>query len=102
MELGVRDEERGAIYPGVVRVYVIVAYDISDDRKRIKAMNKLIMMGFKRLQKSVYYRKGGRGVAKDAVRALKRIVDKGDSIFVIVVQDREFEESYRGEERRVV
>ncbi|NPA84497.1 MAG: CRISPR-associated endonuclease Cas2 [Crenarchaeota archaeon] len=75
-------------------MYVIVSYDISDDSKRIKVMKRLLAMGFTRLQKSVYVRKGGKGDAKDALRATMRFLGEDDKIFIIVVSNKEFEEAF--------
>ena len=75
-------------------MYVIVAYDISNDYKRTKAMKRLLGLGFKRLQKSVYVRKGSKGDAKDALRAVQRYLEKRDKLFAIVVSDKEFREAF--------
>jgi len=78
-------------------VYVIVSYDIKDDNKRIKVMKKLLALGFSRLQKSVYVRRGGKGDAKDALRATMRYLGDEDKLFIIVVSNKEFEEAFRVE-----
>ena len=75
-------------------MYVIVAYDISNDYNRNKVMKRLLGLGFKRLQKSVYVRRGSRGDAKDALRAVQRYLEENDKIFVIVVSDKEFKEAF--------
>lgn len=78
-------------------MYVIVSYDIKDDNKRIKVMKKLLALGFSRLQKSVYVRRGGKGDAKDALRATMRYLGDEDKLFIIVVSNKEFEEAFRVE-----
>ena len=75
-------------------MYVIVAYDISNDYNRTKAMKKLLGLGFKRLQKSVYVRRGSKGDAKDALRAIQKYIDDGDKVFIIVVSDKELREAF--------
>ncbi|WP_075050630.1 CRISPR-associated endonuclease Cas2 [Ignicoccus islandicus] len=73
---------------------VLVAYDIRNDSFRTKAMKRLLAMGFQRLQKSVYFKKGGRGDALDAFRAIKKYVkDETDKIFVVTLSDKEFREA---------
>ncbi|HIH89835.1 CRISPR-associated endonuclease Cas2 [Ignicoccus hospitalis] len=75
-------------------MYVIVSYDIKDDRKRLKVMKRLLALGFSRLQKSVYVRRGSRGDAKDAFNATVKYLDDGDKLFIIVVSDKEFREAW--------
>ena len=75
-------------------MYVIVSYDIRDDGKRNKAMKRLLALGFTRLQKSVYVRRGGKGDAKDALRATSRFIGPNDKLFIIVVSNKEFEEAF--------
>ncbi|MET1101041.1 MAG: CRISPR-associated endonuclease Cas2 [Pyrodictiaceae archaeon] len=66
--------------------YVIVAYDISDDRKRATICDKLKSMGFSMAQRSVYIARGGSPLAKDAARALQRIIDGSrDSILIMTI-----------------
>jgi CRISPR-associated protein Cas2 len=75
--------------------YVIVAYDISDDRKRLEASERLKGLGFTRVQKSLYVARGGYTLAKEAFRALLRVVDSSrDSLFVIVVPRESFEKAF--------
>ncbi len=73
---------------------IVVAYDIRNDNARTRAMKRLLAMGFKRLQKSLYIKKGGRGDALDAFRAVKRYLkDEEDKLFVVVLSDKEFKEA---------
>ena len=66
--------------------YIVVAYDISDDRRRRVAAEKLCALGFHRVQKSVYIARGSSTLAKEVYRALLRIIDSSrDSIMVITV-----------------
>ncbi|BAF34780.1 CRISPR-associated protein Cas2 [Aeropyrum pernix K1] len=76
-------------------VYVLIAYDISNDSKRLKAAQKLLQMGFARVQKSVYIAKGGRSLAKEAYRALQRLADSGkDKIMVMVIPGDSVRDAY--------
>jgi CRISPR-associated protein Cas2 len=74
--------------------YVIVAYDISDNWRRLEAAERLKGMGFVRLQRSLYIARGGAALAKDAYRALMRVIDRStDSVFVAVVPGESFEKA---------
>jgi CRISPR-associated protein Cas2 len=74
--------------------YVLVAYDISDNQRRLEAAERLKGMGFVRLQKSLYIARGGAALAKDAYRALMRVIDRStDSVFVAVVPGESFEKA---------
>lgn len=76
--------------------YVIVAYDISDDNRRVRASEKLISMGYTRLQRSFYIRRGGMSEAKETFRALSRIVNhKTDNLIVAVVPYESIEKAFR-------
>ncbi|ADM27737.1 CRISPR-associated protein Cas2 [Ignisphaera aggregans DSM 17230] len=66
--------------------YIVVAYDISDDRKRLEVCEKLKSMGFTRIQRSLYIARGGSSKAKDVARALQRYIDRStDSVLVMVI-----------------
>ena len=66
--------------------YVLAFYDISDDSRRARAAERLLALGFSRVQRSVYIARGGRGLARDAMRALAPLIDPGrDSLVVMVV-----------------
>ncbi|MEM0340427.1 MAG: CRISPR-associated endonuclease Cas2 [Acidilobaceae archaeon] len=76
--------------------YVVVAYDISDDAVRFRASEKLKSMGFTRVQRSLYVRRGGAHEAKEAARALARIIDyKTDNVIVMVVPWESLEKAFR-------
>ncbi len=66
--------------------FVLVAYDISDDKRRATVCERLKAMGFSMVQKSLYVARGGSSLAKDVYRALQRLVDRSrDSVVVMVV-----------------
>jgi len=74
--------------------YVVVAYDISDNRRRFEAAERLRGLGFIRIQRSLYVARGGGTLAKDAYRALLRVIDRSrDSVFVIVLSRESFEKA---------
>jgi len=66
-------------------MYVIVSYDIGDDRRRFEIMSKLKAMGYVRVQRSLYIAKGGSALAKDTARALMRLIGREDSIVILIV-----------------
>ncbi|MEL9941027.1 MAG: CRISPR-associated endonuclease Cas2 [Ignisphaera sp.] len=70
--------------------YVVVAYDISSNNRRSIAAEKLIGLGFQRIQKSVYMSRGGYTLAKEAYRALLRVIDKSTDSIVVVVVPKEY------------
>jgi Uncharacterized ACR, COG1343. len=40
-------------------MFVVVSYDITDDKRRLEMMNRLKSMGFVRVQRSLYVARGG-------------------------------------------
>ncbi|MEM1928339.1 MAG: CRISPR-associated endonuclease Cas2 [Acidilobaceae archaeon] len=76
--------------------YVVVAYDISDNEARARASEKLKSMGYTRVQRSLYVKRGGAGEAKEVARALARIIDpETDSVVVMVVPWESLERAWR-------
>lgn len=69
-------------------MFVIVSYDITDDRRRIEIMNRLKSMGFVRVQRSLYVARGGSALAKDTARAISRLMGKEDSVVILVVDNQ--------------
>jgi len=69
-------------------MFVIVSYDITDDRRRIEIMNRLKSMGFVRVQRSLYVARGGSALAKDAARAISRLMSREDSVVILVVDNQ--------------
>lgn len=66
-------------------MYVIISYDISDDKRRLEVMSRLKAMGYVRVQRSLYVARGGSALAKDTARALVRIIGKEDSVVILVI-----------------
>ncbi len=68
--------------------YVVVFYDISDNRNRQVVADKLLSKGgLTRVQRSVFVggRGGGHALAKDLSRYLSRFVSVNDSLIIMVV-----------------
>ncbi len=67
--------------------YVVVFYDISDNRNRQVIADKLLSKGgLTRVQRSVFVgRGGGHALAKDLSRYLSRFVGVNDSLIIMVV-----------------
>ncbi|WP_054843808.1 CRISPR-associated endonuclease Cas2 [Vulcanisaeta souniana] len=67
-------------------MYVLISYDISNNRRRLEIMNKLKAMGYVRVQRSLYIaRGGGNALAKDTARALTRLMDREDSVVILII-----------------
>jgi CRISPR-associated protein Cas2 len=66
-------------------MFVVVFYDISDNRRRELIANKLLSMGLTRVQRSVFIGRGGLALAKDIARFAFRHVSGNDSVVVLVV-----------------
>ncbi len=71
---------------------VIVAYDISDDAKRLRVAEWLLAKGFSRIQRSVYVARGGIALARDVERFARKVLDpRTDVMHIIVVSDLEWD-----------
>ncbi|ADY01604.1 CRISPR-associated protein Cas2 [Vulcanisaeta moutnovskia 768-28] len=66
-------------------MYVIVSYDISDDRRRFEIMSRLKAMGYVRVQRSLYMARGGSALAKDTARALTRLMGREYSVVILII-----------------
>ena len=66
-------------------VVFIVAYDISDDERRLKMMRSLLALGYSRVQRSVYmYKRGFEAVKRATIERAARIIDPTtDSVIII-------------------
>jgi len=68
--------------------FIVVFYDISDDRVRQRVARFLQSLGFVRVQRSVFIGRGGFARAKDVVRGSLRLIDRGrDSVAAVVVPE---------------
>ena len=68
---------------------VLVAYDVSDDEKRVRLMRELQRLGYTRLQRSVYvHTRAYEGLKRRTLEAAARIIDpRTDSVLVMTVPD---------------
>ena len=74
-----KDTKRGG------KMYLIIAYDISDDNTRTRIANKLKYFGLTRVQRSVFIGKGGYALAKDISRATQKLINpQTDSIIIFI------------------
>jgi len=65
---------------------LVVIYDISDDRDRLRVSDSLKGLGLVRVQRSAFVGRGGLALAKDVVRVTRRYVrGEQDSLVVFVV-----------------
>ncbi len=70
-------------------MHLVVVYDISDDRARLRVADRLKCLGLVRVQRSAFVGRGGSGLARDVARATSRLIDHGrDSVIVFIVPDR--------------
>ena len=68
--------------------YVVVFYDVSDNKRRDILAKTLQSLGLVRVQRSVFMGRGGYTKAKEAIRAASRIVDaRTDSVVALVVPE---------------
>ncbi len=65
-------------------------YDISDNSRRFIAAEKLRGLGFQRIQRSVYMARGDTNLAKEAFRALLRVIDRSTDSIAVMVIPREY------------
>lgn len=70
---------------------VIVAYDISEEKRRARLRRFLGRLGLGMVNRSVYAGPGNYSTARVVAERAKKIVEKSDSVFIIVVR----EESYQ-------
>ncbi len=81
---------------GCSKLIIIASYDISDDRRRINAMNMLKALGFIRVQKSLYVARGGSSLAKDTARALSRAIKTDeDSVIIILIDNKAWTNAFK-------
>ena len=73
---------------------LIVVYDISDNSNREAIARKLKNLGLTRVQRSVFVGRGGKGVAMDVYRAVKKYVTgDGDSVIIFNVPNQSVREA---------
>ncbi len=70
--------------------YIIVFYDVSDDRRRLMLAEFLKSMGLTRIQRSVFMGKGGYSKAKDIARKGSRLIDRATDSLVVLVAPEDY------------
>lgn len=73
---------------------VIVAYDIGDEDRRGKLRRYLRRLGLSRVNRSVYAGPGTATTAKLVAKKAKKLVEDGDSVFIIVVREDEYQRAH--------
>lgn len=76
-------------------MFVVVSYDITDDKRRLEVMNRLKSMGFVRVQRSMYIAKGGGALAKDVARAVVRLMGREDSVVIFIIDNQTLNNAIR-------
>jgi len=72
-------------------VIVIVAYDIKEEKRRGRLRRYLRRLGLSRVNRSVYAGPGTATTANLVAERAKELVDEGDSLFIIVVREDEYQ-----------
>ena len=70
---------------------VIVAYDIGEEERRGKLRRYLRRLGLAMVNRSVYAGPGTASTAKLIAERAKDLVKEGDSVFIIVVREDEYQ-----------
>lgn len=73
---------------------VIVTYDIGEEKRRGKLRRFLRKMGLSRVNRSVYAGPGTSTTAQIIAERAKEIVEEGDSLFIIVVREDEYQRAH--------
>lgn len=73
---------------------VIVAYDVSDETRRSKIRRYLRRLGLSQVNRSVYAGRGSRSTAELVAKKVKEIIGENDSVFIIVVREEEYQNSF--------
>ncbi len=73
---------------------MIVAYDIGDESRRAKLRRYLRRLGLSRVNRSVYAGSGTANTARLVAEKVRKLVDEGDSVFIIVVREDEYQRAH--------
>ena len=73
---------------------VIVAYDIGDEKRRGRLRRYLRRLGLSRVNRSVYAGPGTATTARLVAEKAKGLVEDGDSLFIIVVREDEYQRAH--------
>jgi len=75
-------------------VIIIVAYDIGDEKRRGRLRRYLRRLGLSRVNRSVYAGPGTATTARLVAEKAKGLVEDGDSLFIIVVREDEYQRAH--------
>ena len=73
---------------------VVVAYDIGDEKRRGRLRRYLRRLGLSRVNRSVYAGPGTSSTARLVAEKVKGLVEEGDSVFIIVVREEEYQRAH--------
>lgn len=73
---------------------MVVAYDIGDEKRRAGLRRYLRRLGMSRVNRSVYAGPGTATTAKLVAEKARKLVDEGDSVFIIVVREDEYQRAH--------
>ena len=73
---------------------IIVAYDIGDEKRRGRLRRYLRRLGLSRVNRSVYAGPGTATTARLVAEKAKGLVEDGDSLFIIVVREDEYQRAH--------
>lgn len=71
-------------------MYVVVAFDISDERVRGRLRRFLRSLGLSMVNRSVYAGVGGQNVVEKIKEKIRELVEPGDHVFTILVSEHEY------------
>lgn len=71
-------------------MYVVVAFDVSDERMRGRLRRFLRSLGLSMVNRSVYAGAGGQNVVEKIREKVREIARERDSVFIILVQEQEY------------
>lgn len=71
-------------------MYVIVAFDISDEQVRSRLRRFLRSLGLSMVNRSVYAGVGGQGVVEKIRESVRKLIEGSDNVFIILVQEQEY------------
>jgi CRISPR-associated endonuclease Cas2 len=74
-------------------MYIVVAFDISSEKIRGKLRRYLRSMGLSMVNRSVYAGVGGYKTASLVSERAERIIEDNDNVYIVVIQDREYDSS---------
>lgn len=76
---------------GVCGVYILVTYDVKEERVRRRLRALLRRYSFAMLAYSVYIGRGNRGVAERLAARISRLLGPGDRAALLLLQDFQYE-----------